>query len=176
VIFKTYFWFYDNRHIHHFVIIIQYDEGGYVMYNYTNCNQDNYSMNEMNNYMPSNMYQSSNQSLFNSYDGFIRGNMFAELYKPWMMGEPFNLTPTSEREALLNKVREYGFALVDLDLYLDVHESDAEMIKAYNQYLELEKNAKEEFESKYGPLSLTSETLNSYPWAWAIEPWPWEAR
>lgn len=168
------------------------------MYNYSSYNQTDYMMPAKNlNYnqldytgqnliapncygqttmMPPTSGIVSNNNLFNSYDGFIRGNMFTDLYQPYMVGEPFNLTPQNEREALLNKVREYDFAMIDLNLYLDTHPNDAEKIKAYNQYLSMSKQATNEYESKYGPLSQCSETLNSYPWAWLTPPWPWEGR
>lgn len=146
------------------------------MYNYTNYkqndNQGSYS--NISNYALPAVNQEIKQSLVNSYDGFIRGNMYAELYDPYIPSEPFNLMPQNEMEALLNKVREYEFALVDLNLYLDTHPEDTEKIKAYNQYLVMEKQAKNDFETKYGPLSLDSETLNSFPWAWEMYPWPWE--
>ena len=32
----------------------------------------------------------------------------------------------------------------------------------------------EQYQTKYGPLVLTSNSLNSYPWAWDDKPWPWE--
>lgn len=114
------------------------------------------------------------QSLINSYEGFIRGNMFEELYKPYLQAEPFNLRPQTEKEALLNRIREYSFALVDLNLYLDTHPNDAEKIKIYNQYLNELKQITNNYEAMFGPLTLSSEALNSYPWAWISGPWPWE--
>ena len=32
----------------------------------------------------------------------------------------------------------------------------------------------DEYENKYGPLVLDSNSLNTYPWAWDDKPWPWE--
>lgn len=129
-----------------------------------------------NDYMLTPTNLGDNNRLFNSYDGFIRGNMFADLYSPYTPNEPYNLVPANEREAFLNKIREYGFALVDLDLYLDTHPDDRDKINVYNQYLQLQNQAVEEYESKYGPLSLKSNALNSYPWAWEMPPWPWEVK
>jgi spore coat protein JB len=64
--------------------------------------------------------------------------------------------------------------MFDLDLYLDTHPDDAEKIKAYNQFMLQEHQARNEYETRYGPLSLGSEVLNSHPWAWTLPPWPWE--
>ncbi|MFA5407477.1 MAG: spore coat protein CotJB [Bacilli bacterium] len=146
------------------------------MYNYNNYNQNDYAglYGNTHNYMVPTPSQGYSQSLVNSYDGFVRGNMYAELYNPYTPNEPFKLTPQNDKEGLLNKVREYEFALVDLNLYLDTHPEDIEKIKAYNQYLLLEKQATNEFETKYGPLTLCSEALNTSPWAWVSNAWPWE--
>jgi spore coat protein JB len=144
------------------------------MYNYSNYNQSDYLMpNNASNYLIPTGSQYS-PKLTTSYEGFIRGNMFADLYDPYISAEPFNLTPANEREALLNKVREYEFAAIDLTLYLDTHPQDGEKIKLFNQNAIQVKNARNEYETKYGPLSLGSEALNSYPWAWISSPWPWE--
>lgn len=156
------------------------------MYNYSNYNQNDYAMpNDNQSMMPianPNMYPVPNiapgysQNIANSYDGFIRGNMFTDLYDPYIPSEPFALAPQDEREALLNKVRECNFAALDLNLYLDTHPDDAEKIKAFNQCATKAKQMTEEYESKYGPLTLRSEALNAYPWAWLMSPWPWEVR
>ena len=35
-------------------------------------------------------------------------------------------------------------------------------------------NLTKEYESKYGPITLDSDSLNSYPWSWNDMPWPWD--
>ena len=35
---------------------------------------------------------------------------------------------------------------------------------------------KKKYESKFGPLLLTSNSLNAFPWAWNKNPWPWEKK
>ncbi|MDD2202862.1 MAG: spore coat protein CotJB [Bacilli bacterium] len=144
------------------------------MYNYSNYNQNDYLIpRNTNKYLlPTSNQHSPN--ITNSYEGFIRGNIFTDLYEPYIAGEPFNLNPRDEREALLNKVREYDFSVIDLGLYLDTHPQDGEKIRAFNQSMTQYKNTRNEYENRYGPLSLESETLNSYPWAWISSPWPWE--
>lgn len=148
------------------------------MYNYTNYNQANYTMplGNQNNVPLPETNQIYKQNLTNSYDGFIRGNMFIDLYEPYITSEPFNLTPANDREVLLNKVRECNFAALDIGLYLDTHPEDSEKIKAFNQCVAQGEQQASEYEAKYGPLTLNSTTLNSYPWAWIMSPWPWEVR
>ena len=31
-----------------------------------------------------------------------------------------------------------------------------------------------QYENKFGPMGITSDALNMYPWAWDNRPWPWE--
>lgn len=150
-------------------------------YNYSNYNQIPNVMNNNIDNNPTETYPNysvttSNYSprLFNSYDGFIRGNMFPDEYEPYSTVEPYPLIPANEREAMLNKVRECKFAALDLNLYLDTHPDDAEKIKAYNQCIMQGKQMLDEFERNYGPITLDSETLNTYPWTWIMSPWPWE--
>lgn len=130
-------------------------------------------------YQPSIPYlydKSLTQTPIDSYTGFIRGNLFDELYHPYFDNEPFPLSPNNEREALLNKIREYNFALIDLNLYLDVFPDDQEKISLFNDYVNKNKTITREYEQRYGPLNLRSEALNSYPWSWIMPPWPWEVK
>lgn len=69
---------------------------------------------------------------------------------------------------------QYKFALTELDLYLDTNPNDIEMINLYNQYLNIEKQMSDKYESMYGPLTLNSNYLNKNNWTWKNSPWPWE--
>ncbi|MCI6266050.1 MAG: spore coat protein CotJB [Erysipelotrichaceae bacterium] len=106
--------------------------------------------------------------------GFIRGNLFNHLYNPYQNYKPLNLNPTNEQTALLYQLMQYQFALTDLDLYLDTHPNDKEMLTLYNKYLAIEKQISEQYESKYGPLTLSSNYLGINNWNWKNSPWPWE--
>lgn len=118
--------------------------------------------------------EKSSQIPVESYEGLIRGNLFEDLYKPYTNYEPFNLTPHDEQEALLQKVQEYNFADIDLNLYLDIYPDDQEKLQIFNKYKEEYKRAKELYESKYGPLTTDSKATSAYPWNWIKAPWPWE--
>lgn len=118
--------------------------------------------------------QDYNARVLSPYEGFIRGNMFADLYDPYYSTEPYQLTPQNEQEALLNKYRMFDFACTDIGLYLDTHPDDGEMIKLWNQYRKQADQWKKEYETRYGPLTQTGENMNVYPWAWNMSPWPWE--
>lgn len=124
---------------------------------------------------PANQYfLQPKQTPIDSYEGFIRGNMFDDLYRPYTTSEPYDLKPKNEKEAMMNKVQEYDFAMLDLNLYLDNHPDDQSFIKLYNEYQKKYLNAKNEYEKKYGPLATNSDDLEKNPWPWLNSPWPWE--
>lgn len=124
----------------------------------------------MNNYLNNNQMQTN---LFDPYQGFIHGNMFPNTYSPYKI-QPLQIQPRNEQERLMLLAQMYGFAAHDLHLYLDVNPNDQDMIRLFNEYMDESKKAKMEYESKFGPISISSESLNTYPWAWVSEPWPWD--
>lgn len=106
--------------------------------------------------------------------GWMRGNLFADLYDPYKNYKPEELNPKGERETLLYQLMQYKFALIELNLYLDMHPNDEEMIRLYNKYLDIEKQMCDKYESMYGPLTLDSNYLDKNSWTWKNSPWPWE--
>ena len=129
----------------------------YVEYNYSN-NRNNGNEN----------------SLYNPYNGFIRGNLFKNIYDPFNDKEPYEVRPMNEQAEMLTYINSLCFAMIDLNLYLDIYPDDSNAINLYNQYREEEKNLKSEYESTYGPLDLSSNSLMTTPWAWINMPWPWD--
>jgi spore coat protein JB len=129
-----------------------------------------------NNYDESMYPTASESTLVNPSEGLKRGNMFDNLYHPYTNMEPFNLTPKNEKEALLNKVREYKFAMIDLNLYLDIYSNDHEKIDLYNRYLNEYKKYEKEYERLFGPLTTDSEYVDENTWNWSETPWPWEVQ
>lgn len=115
-------------------------------------------------------------NIFDPYNGFIRGNLFPELYNSYKIKTPYEITPMNEQAELLTYVDAYTFAMTDLNLYLDVYPDDRDALQMFNEYrLQAEQYVKN-YESKYGPLLLTSNSLNTFPWAWNNAPWPWEKK
>ena len=75
------------------------------------------------------------------------------------------------REEMLNKIKAYNFAIIELALYLDTHPDDERAICLHNSYCKTCKDLKDKYQKVYGPLSIY------YPcnkWRWLEEPWPWE--
>jgi spore coat protein JB len=79
-----------------------------------------------------------------------------------------------QQKALLRKLQEIDFVLVELNLYLDTHPSDEDALMQFNE-LALERDGiRAEYEKKYGPLMNFGHSFNRYPKGWNEGPWPWD--
>lgn len=114
-----------------------------------------------------------NDNLYEPYQGFIRGNMFKDLFNQY--GKIYDIKPMNEQAELLTYLDVLEFACIDLGLYLDVFPDNQQIIQLYNQLMDEKKKILCNYENNYGPLSLSSDTLKTIPWAWNDCPWPWEA-
>ena len=111
-------------------------------------------------------------NLYDTYQGFIKGNMFPDLYNQYLINEPYKVEPLNEQAELLTKIDAYGFAAHDLNLYLDTHPEDRNMIDLYNKYASETSRLVDQYENKYGPMFVSS--TQRVPWSWNEDPWPWE--
>ena len=114
------------------------------------------------------------KNIYDPYNGFIRGNLFPDLYNSYKISNPYNIEPMNEQATMLTEIDSLCFALIDLNLYLDINRNDKDIIKMYNQFLNKKLNLLTQYQQKYGPITLDSESLNNYPWSWDNSPWPWE--
>ena len=109
-----------------------------------------------------------------SAEGFAKGNMQANIYKPYKLTNPSVPPVYNERQRLLLDVQKYGFAMWDLNLYLNTHPTDRNTMMIFDQYRNAYKRAVEEYQSKYGALSVSDASTNGGYWSWNKCPWPWE--
>lgn len=135
--------------------------------------------------IPEDWYQEFNAT-FNTYDkvdntpladpkeGFLKGNLFNKLYVPYKNYQYGILKPSNKKEELLFNILMYKFALTELNLFLDTHPNNNQMINLYKQYLNEEKRICNEYEKNYGPLTVDSLNLGNTSWDWIKSPWPWE--
>lgn len=72
---------------------------------------------------------------------------------------------------LMKKVQSLAFTINDLALYIDTHPNDEKAVELHKQYSIQYRNSYEEYQRKYGPLSIFC-PCNS--WKWLANPWPWE--
>ena len=112
-----------------------------------------------------------NNSLYEPYQGFIRGNMFKKLYDQY--GKLYEIKPINEQAELLTYIDMFDFACIDLSLYLDIYPNNQQIINLYNQIKNEKNNIINKYESNYGPLMLNN-SLNENYWLWDNSPWPWE--
>jgi len=128
-----------------------------------------------NNYNIPNYEQNVNKNnIFDPYNGLIRGNLFPDLYNSYKIEDPFEIKPANEQAELLTYIDALEFACIDLALYLDIYPDDKEAIEMYNNYRISLGEYMIAYQQKFGPITKTSDTLNSYPWKWNNSPWPWE--
>ena len=109
------------------------------------------NMNGMN--MMNKMFDKSNPNILPAKEGFLRGNMFKNEYVPYKNLTFINIVPKSNREAKLFNVMQYSFAINDLNLYLDLHPDDKEVMNLFEELVKEEKMAKKEYMESYGPLA-----------------------
>ena len=144
------------------------------MYNNMNNSYNNPYDNMLFNMMNNEVKKEKNSTLYDPYNGFIRGNLFKNLYAPYKKEEPYEIKPMNDQAKLLTDIDSLGFAMIDLNLLLDVNPDNQEAIKLYNRYKDEKEKLTKQYEKQYGPITADSEALNSFPWGWIEMPWPWD--
>lgn len=107
-------------------------------------------------------------------NGYIRGNIFNNLYQPYKNIIPKQIPAHNSKEELMNEINKYTFYCTELTLYLDLYPTDSNAINLFNQYNTQLDKLKTMYESKYQVLCLDSKYLQATPWKWLEGPWPWE--
>ena len=111
-------------------------------------------------------------NILSPMEGFLRGNMFQDEYEPYKNLTYFKLNPKDEKEKLLYQVMALSFAINDLNLYLDLHPDNKEVLDLFKKFVREEKELSSEYVKKYGPLEVTEVMRNKFNWI--DSPWPWE--
>ena len=74
-----------------------------------------------------------------------------------------------DRECMLRELQALDFKLYDLQLYLDTQD----MLCLYQDTADEAMEKREEYESKYGPLTAV-DAATDCEWLWISNPWPWD--
>ncbi len=139
------------------------------MYNY---NYDTWYQNMMRNSNSNN--NMTGNSLFTPEVAYNNGNLFSNLYSQYKNYRPAQLSANTEKEKLLLDIGRLSFAAHDLNLYLDLNPNDETMLTLFNDYRKQADSMISEYESKFGPLNISSNSLETGPFKWINSPWPWE--
>ncbi len=78
----------------------------------------------------------------------------------------------NHKQALLKKIQIQDFAVQEASLYLISHPKDKSAMEYYQHSRALLKEAIDEYEQNYGPL--TSRSNLDREWKYVYGPWPWE--
>lgn len=123
---------------------------------------------------PNNMDRDmNNPKFFTEREGYLRGNMFRNLYSQYKNYEPAILRPTNEQEEMFLRMSEKEFAAHDLNLYLDLYPNDGNALDLFNKYRKEANRLMMEYEEKYGPILISSDSLNTSPFLWQTLIFPW---
>ena len=115
-----------------------------------------------------------NESIYSPEEGFTKGNLFPEMYTPYKNYVPKSVMPKDEKSKLLLEIDKYSFARHEINLYLDLNPNDSSMLQLFNDYREKENKLVNLYESKYGPLNITSDSLDNNPFLWEALAFPFE--
>jgi len=114
-------------------------------------------------------FQQTGSKRYSQSDALSNGTLFPSLNLPFhMKADARNVVNSA-----LAELQALEFVLLELGLYLDTHQGDAEAFELYRQYAAKERQAREQYEAAHGPLFMQS-TANEKDWsAWLKDPWPW---
>lgn len=115
-------------------------------------------------------FQQTNPKRYNQADALSNGTLFPGLNLPFHLKKD----ATNAVSGPLGELQALEFVLLELGLYLDTHQADAEAFALFQQYAALEKAGREKYESLYGPLCMRNVASQKDFSAWIKNPWPWD--
>lgn len=114
-------------------------------------------------------FQQQRSQKYDQANALANGTVFPGLNLPFHMKAEAASLPdnhSTQLQALL-------FVVTELGLYLDTHQDDTEAFQLFQQYTEMAREAKRQYEQMHGPLTqLGAGQCDTY--RWLDDPWPWE--
>jgi len=77
------------------------------------------------------------------------------------------------RQELMKQIQQAGYALVDLNLFLDSHPQNQMALDYFRDVQKRYSELRAQYEMQFGPLT-AFDTDTEHGWAWIQAPWPWE--
>ena len=109
---------------------------------------------------------------YSENEGFIKGNIQKNIYMPYNNYNPVMSSAKNDKERMMLEIQKYGFYLIDLGLYLDLHPNDKEALKTFNENRNKYYRLINEFNKSYYPLMfMDSNSGESYRWIEGSFPW-----
>lgn len=119
-----------------------------------------------------NFLERNDMYFYNPNEGFIKGNIQKEIYQPYRNYTPKMPSVNSDKERLMLEIQKHCFYLIDLGLYLDMHPSDIEALKSFNETRSKYYRLVNEYNKNYNPLMFVDSTNNeTYDWLKGNFPW-----
>ena len=114
-------------------------------------------------------FQQQGSQKYNQTGALTNGTIFPSLNLPFHLKVdaahwPDNIS--TQLQALL-------FVVTELGLYLDTHQDDIEAFHLFQQYTEMARESKKQWESQHGPLTQLSAGQDK-AYRWLDDPWPWD--
>ncbi len=128
--------------------------------------------NNMNFNKPNYIQNISPNDLYEVYTGFIRGNMFKDLYNSYKISKPYEVKPLNKQAEMFTYIYAYSFAAHDLNLYLDTHPNDTNILNIFKVFTQELDKITTSYEKEFGPIYVNN--AERIPWSWNESPWPWE--
>lgn len=114
------------------------------------------------------------ESIYNMEEAFKRGNLFPELYTPYKNYRPRDVKALDEKSRLLLEIDKYSFVAHEMNLYLDIHPNNSDMLQLFNKFRNKVNELTNQYENKYGPLTINSNSLEANPFLWETTLFPFE--
>ena len=132
----------------------------------------NYNYFELLNY-PFYSNSSIDNELYGPYEGYLKGNLFKNLYSEYKDYKPNAISINSEKEELLFNINQICFAMHEINLLLDVYPDNKEMLNLYTNYQNTYNDLLKKYQENYGPID-TNSIKNEIPFSWENISFPWE--
>jgi len=114
-------------------------------------------------------FQQQGSRKYDQTNALVNGTVFPALNLPFHLKVDAPNLPdnhSTQLQALL-------FVITELGLYLDTHQDDAEAFHLFQQYAQMAKEAKLQYEEIHGPLTKLSAGEDK-AYRWLDDPWPWD--
>lgn len=79
----------------------------------------------------------------------------------------------NDKQKLMRKIQQNGFALVEANLYLDSHPTCKMGLEYFRKHKAIQEELEKEFNENYGPLT-AFQSEGTKKWEWVMSPFPWE--